>query len=166
VKEPKIASFPPEGLDTRNLFVSLPSRFREEGQLPSYNVISYEKDISTFSTQATKQARFPQAHVFCQRTQRLELTPSEGPQEVERKFGATPQGHRAISNAFHSAQRRPYKKKGADELLFLCPLLAEGAKRQPDRDMTLRPLYLSQAVVPFFAAHAPRDTRCPSGLYP
>ena len=88
-----------------------PPEFRSKVCCLPNNVISHEKDISTFSTQATKQARFPQAHVFCQRTQRLELTQSEGPQEVERKFGATPQGHRAISNAFHSAQRRPDRKK-------------------------------------------------------
>lgn len=98
--------------------------------MPSYNVISHEKDISTFSTQATKQARFPQAHVFCQRTQRLELTPSERPQEVERKFGATPQRHRAISNAFHSAERRPHRK-GADELLFFVPINPERGRALP-----------------------------------
>ena len=133
--------------------------------MPSYNVISHEKDISTFSTQATKQARFPQAHVFCQRTQRLELTPSERPQEIERKFGATPQRHRAISNATHSAERRPHRK-GADQLLFLCPSIPNGAERYPDRGMTTSHLQLSQTVSTLAASNVPRNARRLSGFHP
>ena len=124
--------------------------------MPSDNVTSHEKDISAFSTQATKQARFPQAHVFCQRTQRLELTPSEGPQEVERKFGATPQRHRAISNAFHSAERRPHRK-GADELLFLCPSIPNGSKRYPHRGVDWSCLQPYNSVSTLAASDVPRN---------
>ena len=132
--------------------------------MPSYNVISHEKDISTFSTQATKQARFPQAHVFCQRAQRLELTPSKRPQEVERKFGATPQRHRALSNAFHSAVRRPHRK-GADELLFLCPLIPNWSKRDPHWGMAFSPLQRSQMVSTLATSYVTRNTRCPSRFH-